>query len=1479
MAVTIQKACMYSTLILLIIVLIYFKSKLDVVEEREGFLSQRKGCPIGYGGPDATGKCTAGWSKKCGEDCAKFNCARATGTWIPLDYNRNPYTCQMKIPTQMNMPVLKNPSKTYNTDGLLTTGLQCYLDATRKESTQGQVWKDISGKGRDFKWNKTPLLFNGKYSTVDNVAVGPNGDTFELGNGTKGYGIILYSKTNRLTEGHGFLVANSNSVYGLNSHIPWTDSTVYFDQGWSKNNANVAKNRIQKAVGPCSTFSVWAFVRDFDNSMKIYKDGTLLVSNSANSADPLELKASPWQITVNMDADISKFMVYNTYLTVADVSSITNWIIADEQKQKIARMRDASRLVPNSVPVKLGLQLFLDTNNYVEGRTEWKDQSGNGYDFTWNKAPVIQNKTFLLNGEYALSNKPSKLINIDDKDTYTICWTAKTNTLSQNSVFKLKGDNTTSSKRGIFCHPTWTDNTMYFDQAGCCDPNKQRVSTNVSKYSKEYTFYSIRRTDKERAIFINGAKVASIPTSGDTLNINLDKMIIGRDLEDNFTWFANLKNFMVYNRDLSDKEIKTLYINAPDRAITYNKDGLLTTGLQCYLDATRKESTQGQVWKDISGKGRDFKWNKTPLLFNGKYSTVGNVAVGPNGDTFELGDGSRGYAIVLYSKTNRLTEGHGFLVANSNSVYGLNSHIPWTDSTVYFDQGWSKNNANAANNRIQKVVGPCSNFSVWVFVKDFDNSMKIYKDGTLLVSNSANSADPLELKASPWQIAVNMNADISKFMVYNTYLTGAEVANVTKWIIADEEKQEGSRMIAAAKLVPDSIPVKLGLQLFLDTNNYVEGRTEWKDQSGNGYDFTWNKAPAVVDNSFLLNGEYALSNKPSKLINIDDKDTYTICWTAKTNSLGQNSVFKLKGDNTTSSNRGIFCHPTWTDNTMYFDQAGCCDPNKQRVSTNVAKYSKEYTFYSIRRTDKERAIFINGAKVASIPTSGDTLNINLDKMIIGRDLEDNFTWFANLKNFMVYNRNLDDKEIIRLYNLFNSNYHFKKLDYNGAVKYCTSIGKRLCSASEYCSSGKPINSIDETNQLGPISDYPDGWIQLGKSGDVCKTEKKMNVANIEVAILCCDRKIQPLVINAIHINGNVKTFFKGHYYQYMSNTDVSRPMNISTFKGLSKSFKNGDIDAITITGDPNISLWFKRSHLMVYDNVKHLGNEMEIVEYFSGLPKDFGEGSIDAVATRGPNTEYIMFKKTRYCTVDMVTKNFISAGNIAEKYKSLPRDFQLGYFDCAVYSETPNCSYIMKNNKMIEYNFNTNVVVKPPVDISSIISVLLPPFISKDKACSVYGRLMKLLPKNKYWKTMYYTECKNITMKEYKINLDNYHKIVKRYEDTYKKEMGDSKKIDLEISKYEKLLKDKQIELKTYTDKLLELGSTPCKDEVCQTPPKCKSKSILVYENDDNVNAQQFYQVDKELLKSCMNDANIGENYPGGFNFFKHPKFNEYKKA
>jgi hypothetical protein len=274
---------------------------------------------------------------------------------------------------------------------------------------------------------------------------------------------------------------------------------------------------------------------------------------------------------------------------------------------------------------------------------------------------------------------------------------------------------------------------------------------------------------------------------------------------------------------------------------------------------------------------------------------------------------------------------------------------------------------------------------------------------------------------------------------------------------------------------------------------------------------------------------------------------------------------------------------------------------------------------------------------------------------------------------------------------------------------------------------------------------------------------------------------------------------------------------------------------------------------MIYDNAKKEGREVEIRDFFSGLPDDFSSGFIDAVATRGPNTEYIMFKKNRYCIVDLKTLKFVSSGVIADKYKTMPREFQLGYFDCAVYSK-PDCSYIMKNDKLIEYNFSSNSVILGPIEIlsSTTFSSLLPPFIPKYKACAVYERLMRTFPKEKHWEMMYYNSCKSISKKEYDMNLENYHKIVKRYEERYNKESGDSKKMEIEIAKYEKLLEDKKKELQDYRGKLFELKNLPCPaDEKCPDLPKCKSKQIVVYDQGD-VNAQNFYQLDKEALKSCM---------------------------
>jgi hypothetical protein len=55
------------------------------------------GCPPGYDVKDGLGRCAAKWTATCAEDCAHTACTTAGGTWIPLDYSTNYYTCEMKL--------------------------------------------------------------------------------------------------------------------------------------------------------------------------------------------------------------------------------------------------------------------------------------------------------------------------------------------------------------------------------------------------------------------------------------------------------------------------------------------------------------------------------------------------------------------------------------------------------------------------------------------------------------------------------------------------------------------------------------------------------------------------------------------------------------------------------------------------------------------------------------------------------------------------------------------------------------------------------------------------------------------------------------------------------------------------------------------------------------------------------------------------------------------------------------------------------------------------------------------------------------------------------------------------------------------------------------------------------------------------------------------------------------------------------------
>jgi hypothetical protein len=90
-------------------------------------------CPVGFTGAD--GKvCTGGWTADCQEECARNKCSSFGGTWVPLDYSKNPYTCNVE---KISADVGKN--ERVSTDG--TCGFRDFNGVKN-----GMMWKCPEGQ-------------------------------------------------------------------------------------------------------------------------------------------------------------------------------------------------------------------------------------------------------------------------------------------------------------------------------------------------------------------------------------------------------------------------------------------------------------------------------------------------------------------------------------------------------------------------------------------------------------------------------------------------------------------------------------------------------------------------------------------------------------------------------------------------------------------------------------------------------------------------------------------------------------------------------------------------------------------------------------------------------------------------------------------------------------------------------------------------------------------------------------------------------------------------------------------------------------------------------------------------------------------------------------------------------------------------------------------------------------------------------------
>lgn len=208
-----------------------------------------------------------------------------------------------------------------------------------------------------------------------------------------------------------------------------------------------------------------------------------------------------------------------------------------------------------------GLQVCIDaksTRSYPGSGTSWYDVSGNGRTFTWTSTPSWDSSGYFNTTGKVATGPASNNLGITNATGYTIFTVFQTNTGTTNALFKVFG----AAGRAIFCHPSWTVGTIYFDQGGCC-ADSQRLTASLPAYNA-WTIMALTSSVNSRKIYLNGSLAASTSTLAANIDVNSTAMQLNPS-DEGYNWDGKLAYFSIYNREISQSEYLQNYQALRDR--------------------------------------------------------------------------------------------------------------------------------------------------------------------------------------------------------------------------------------------------------------------------------------------------------------------------------------------------------------------------------------------------------------------------------------------------------------------------------------------------------------------------------------------------------------------------------------------------------------------------------------------------------------------------------------------------------------------------------------------------------------------------------------------------------------------------------------------------------------------------------------------------------------------------------------------------
>lgn len=423
---------------------------------------------------------------------------------------------------------------------------------------------------------------------------------------------------------YAFEGVNAQNQRVVNSHLPWSNSEVYWDAG----NTGGSYDRINKAADPSDfkgQWNYWSFTKNTTTGdMKIYLNGEVFHEGTEKTKE--FDKIDRFKIASNAngygryDGSIDNFAVWNRVLTPSEINSAMNLDFITNQDATIAN----------------GILVYYDMNSI--NNNEVQDITGNGNNGTMHGFPEIRNV-----------------------DSGNLLVSSKVTIVPQPKVIFLKGEfdgavSLTKKRKEVNrLHPVPMDEVLIFDYDSkdeSMPPSEiadyQEMITSPTEVLQVYpankTFYTYdtfgSKVDSVRVAPTDSMEKSDIVYYSPVVDYEIHRFItpygIGLDLgPDGFTWVEDVTDFGPILKDF-------VKLRAGNQQELIDLKFLFVKG----TPARDVKSVQ-QLW----GKGGTFQ----NIVDNKSVSSL-NIAPNPDANMFKVLTRSSGHGFAGPTNTGNCSE-------------------------------------------------------------------------------------------------------------------------------------------------------------------------------------------------------------------------------------------------------------------------------------------------------------------------------------------------------------------------------------------------------------------------------------------------------------------------------------------------------------------------------------------------------------------------------------------------------------------------------------------------------------------------------------------------------------------------------------------------------------------------------------------------------------------------------------------------------